>query len=208
MKKLMTYVATAANGTGECPTEKSNAPIIDEIVIPEQTLRYLDVVKVQGLCEGLQMADAEDRRGDALYRIVKALFGYRDDGRASMATYLHVVIDSSVKDSWRAMRRLKRTHEMLTLDMPVPERNGYDGDGRMVDFVSDEDDGGFARADMKMDVESILARLTPIQARVCGFLMAGIRKSAIPALVGISEYEFKHKILPALAKAFAEFRTV
>lgn len=48
--------------------------------------------------------------------------------------------------------------------------------------------------------------LTPLQRKVCGLLMAGVLKRDIPALAGITEHEFKHKVLPTLAKAFAEFR--
>lgn len=206
MKKFMASAAQAANDKVAGATVKNHTNPAETGGLPNQTLRYLDVVKVQGLNEGLQMADAEDRRGHALYRAVKALPGYRDGGPASKATYLHTVIDNSVKDSKRAARRMKRTNEALTLDMPVPEANGYEGGDRMVDLVADEDDGGFARTDMKKDVQSVLSRLTPVQRKVCGLLMSGVLKRDVPARAGITEHEFKHKVLPALARAFAELR--
>ena len=207
MKNIMADLATATSGMGTCPTEKIQASAVDANDIPEQTLRYLEGVKFRALCEGVQIADAEDRRSSALLRVVKAMLGYRSDGQASKATYLHIVIDSSVKDSWRASKRIKRTHEMLTLDAPVPETNGYEGSDRMIDLVADEDDGGFARTDDRLDVESILGSLTPVQTRVCRLLMSGAFKSDIPELVGITEYDFKHKIMPSLAKAFCEFQS-
>ena len=206
MKKVKNLDAKAANDTVAGATVNTYKNPIEIGGVPKQTLRYLDGVKVRALCEGVQIADAEDRRSNALFRVVKALLGYRSDGQASKATYLHIVIDSGVKDSWRAAKRIKRTHEMLTLDAPVPETNGYDGSDSMIDLVADEDDGGFARTDDRLDVEAILGSLTPVQTRVCRFLMDGALKCDIPRLVGITEYEFKHKILPSLAKAFREFQ--
>ena len=206
MKKFMASAAQAANEQVADATIKNHTNPAETGGLPGKTLRYLDVVKVQGLNEGLQMADAEDRRSHALYRAVKALPSYRDGGPASKATYLHAVIDNSVKDSKRAAGRMKRSNETLTLDMPVSETNGFEGDDRMVDLVADEDDGGFARTDMKMDVQSVLFRLTPVQRKVCGLLMSGVLKRDVPARAGITEHEFKHKVMPALAKTFAELR--
>ena len=207
-KKLNTAAGShnLENATVAGATVKNHTNPAEIGGLPKQTLRYLDVVKVQGLNEGLQMVDAEDRRSHALCCAVKALPGFRDDGRASKATYLHSVVDNSVKDSKCASTRMKRTNELLTLDQKVVDPSGVEQDEREIDCVADESDDGLARTDLKIDVEVIVSTLTPVQEKACGLLMAGVLKRDIPELVGISEHEFKHKVLPSLAKAFAEFR--
>lgn len=208
MKKLMAPAAKAANGTGACPTEKKNAKRVDPNAFPEETMRCLAAVKANARKRGLSEQDAEDVAGNAALAVARARDRKRHDASkgVSETSLNYRIINDSVKDGIRASTRFKRTKELLTLDQKVVDLGGVEGEEREIDRVADEGDDGRERTDLKIDVETIVSMLTPLQRKVCGLLMAGVLKRDIPALAGITEHEFKHKVLPTLAKAFAEFR--
>ena len=180
---------------------------IDPKFISAQTLRYLEVVKDNARKHGMSECDAEDVAGSAALAIVRAHANNRFNPAygVSEETFNHRVISDSVKDSVRASMRLKHTKEVLSLDRKIADTDGCEGDEREIDRVADERDDGFARTDLKLDVETIVSTLTPVLKKVCKLLQAGVLKRDIPALTGITEHEFKYKIMPALAKFFAEF---
>jgi len=175
---------------------------------PAETMRCLEVVKANARKRGLSEHDAEDVAGDAALAVARARARKRHDASkgASEASLNYRIISDSVKDGIRASTRMKRTKELLTLGQKVVDLGGVESEECEIDRVADEGDDGRARTDLKLDVEAVVSRLTPVQKKVCGLLMAGVLKRDIPALAGISEHEFKHKVLPALARAFAEFR--
>lgn len=210
MKKFMAPAVQAANGTGACPTEKKNNKVVDPNAFPEETMRCLAAVKGNARRRWLSEQDAEDEAGWAALALVRARDRKRHDAAkgAGEASLNYRIISDSVKDSKRASTRMKRTNELLTLDQKVVDPSGVEQDEREIDRVADEGDDGLARTDLKIDVEAIVSKLTPVQKRVCGLLMAGVFKRDISALVGITEHEFRHTVMPALARAFAEFRSV
>lgn len=190
---------------GVCPSNKTNNKVVGFNDFPQETIRYLDVVKAMALNEGLQMADAEDRKSYAACHAVKARYRFKKTKGASETTFLHIVIDDSVIDSKRTAMRMKRTKEVLSLDRKIVDTDGCEGEEREIDRVADERDDGLTQTDLRLDVETIVSTLTPVQKKVCKLLQAGVLKRDIPALTGITEHEFKYKIMPALAKFFAEF---
>lgn len=208
MKKLMAHAAKAANGTDECPTEKKNRKAVDPNAFPAQTMRCLAAVKGNARKRGYSVQDAEDMAGNAALAVARAYAKGRHNAAmgASDETLNFRIIGDSVKDSVRASTRMKRTNEVLTLDAPALDKDGSAGDEREIDRVADERDDGSRLADLKIDIGTIVSKLAPVQKKVCGLLMAGILKRDIPALVGITEHEFKHKVMPSLARVFAEFR--
>jgi hypothetical protein len=187
-------------------TNKKNGFVADEF--PELTMRYLAAVKANAHKRGWSKVDAEDMAGDAALAVVRA----RSRGRynpmfgACEETFYHGVIDASVKDCIRASMRLKRTNLLLTLDKKIVDLDGGEGGESEIDHVADECDNIRFRTELRLDVETVVAMLTPVQRKVCKLLMSGALKRDLPELAGITEYEFKQKILPSLAKAFREFQ--
>lgn len=179
---------------------------VDPHGLPAATMKHLRCIAESiPRRTGLRPEDGEDIMQEAALRIIQARGGYDVERGASEATYLNHVANNAVKMSLRARRAMKVANLELTLDVPLDgEKIDEDQEGdRVIDTVKDERWRESQRAsDLKMDVETVLAYLTPLERKACLALKAGVPKVELPRLLGIRPSRFKHQFMPELMRKF------
>ena len=209
MKKLMACAAKAAKVTGVCPaTKKVNELVVDVNALPKATMQHLAWIgKHTPMRTGMNEQDGEDIRQDAALKVIKARMCFKEGGGASLTTFLNVAADRGARTSLAKRRTKKATMIELSLDIPATfdQTTGENSTEAKIDYVLDETGGGFDLTDQKMDIATVLKRLDPVERKVCKFLMDGKTQKEIPALIGVSTYEFRFKIMPKLTRAFRKF---
>lgn len=93
----------------------------------------------------------------------------------------------------------------LTLDEPLEgEKIDDDQEGdRKIDMVEDDRWRESQRlSDLKMDIATVLAYLTPLERKACLALKAGVPKVELPRMLGIRPSRFKHQFMPELMRKF------
>ena len=182
--------------------------------LPEATMRYFEVIEGRQRACGKSFHDAQDIASDSKLEVVKARDSLKskEEGGASATTFFHKVVERSVGKSLRAAGRNKRKNEVLKLDefVKIDGGNGPEKlEERVVDTIAAENDGfrKLELAILKTAVNDVTKTLPPECQRVIAVLKKE-RTPNVPVWVAakVTEYQFKKKILPALRKAFAEFR--
>ena len=195
-------------------TKKGNSKMKDPNALPEETMKYFGVIEGRQRACGKSFHDAQDIASESKLEVVKARDSLKskEEGGASAPTFFHKVVDRSVGKSLRAAGRNKRKNEVLKLDefVKIDGGNGPEKlEERVVDTIAAENDGfrKLELAILKTAVHDVAKTLPPECQRVIAVLKKE-RTPNVPVWVAakVTEYAYKHKIIPALRKAFAEFR--
>lgn len=203
--------AKAATGLGACLT--INLPKLslfymgDEL--PAETERYIKAKARQtAIRYKLSKSDEEDLTQE-IYRSVYYRAQDFDEARnAALTTFLHLCVDGAVREYIRSYKRLKNTKLIFILDAPVSgtENDTEDAETTLVDHLPNEEaEREFHRTDLKHDVATVLAGLTPEQRTVCSLFMDGHSVAEVAEAIGRPRQIVYSRILPALRKAFKEF---
>ena len=210
MKKFRAPAANAAIGSGACLTIKlpkfSLFYLGDEL--PAETKRYIKTKARQtAIRYKLSKSDEEDLTQEIYRSVYNRAQDFDEARNAALTTFLHLCVDGAVREYIRSCKRLKNQKLVFILDVPVSrtENDAEDAEGTLVDHLPNEEaEREFHRIDLKHDVATVLAGLTPEQRTVCELFMNGLTVAEVAKVIGRPRQNIYSLILPKLRKAFAE----
>lgn len=175
--------------------------------IPQETISYINqkAFAVSRML-GLGYQETEDLKQELMLGVWKRIGKFDPSKKMSLASYLHMRVDSVAANFIRDRNRIKRTSLLLVLDAPCgsAEEDGEDGvDGTMLDHIAAEGDPVRA-LQLKHDVAEILKKLDPKMRRVCEMLMAGDSIVEIARFLGCSRHNVYGSVFANLRNAFAD----
>lgn len=154
--------------------------------------RYLVEVMTRRLIGryGLSYDDVQDIRQDLLHDLLKRLPHYNSQ-ISQRKTFIHRLIEHELADVLSARRAACRDHRLLTnsLDEPVLTEDGFSLP--LIDTLEEEDvlryQGRSRRSpeevtELRIDLERLLATLTPEQRQICGQLINHTIAEVVTAL--------------------------
>lgn len=177
--------------------------------LPVETIKYIEgVVHRTTNAFNLRKQDAEDLKQELLISVTSRMYDFDYTRNAALTTFLHLCVDGAVREYIRSYKRLKNRKLVFILDAPVSgtENDTEDAETTLVDHLPNEEaEREFHRVDLKHDVATVLAGLTPEQRIVCSLFMDGHSVAEVAEAIGRPRQIVYSRILPALRKAFKEF---
>lgn len=186
--------------------KKNEMPIEPEVITPEWAIARMrervNYLLEQMIIKGeILFRDKEDYFSIINIAIWKSLEGYDPYYGASIVTFLNAVVDNEVGHIKEALNRFCRKAVTVPI-MLLPETEaagyGYVSAGAMSDGCR-----GVKDLELKMDVNSLLGLLTPLEKSVIAFRLNEYTQDEIMAELKITRYFFRKAMKGIREKAKA-----